>query len=285
MNIHRISANEINFAVYEWGDASAPVVIFLHATGFHGRCWTQVINHLDGLHCYAVDARGHGHSNKPAPPYSWQQMGEDAAEIIRQLGLTGAIGVGHSIGGNSLTRAAASVPDAFAALLLIDPVIFPAPHYQTTTYSIDNHFVLQRRTYWTSPDEMFSSFLGRGPFINWKPEVLRDYCNEGILPSEDGYVLACSPEVEAHTYMSSNLAQNVDIYEAIKQVQVPVRVLRCAEQAKSPRDLMLSPTNPELAAHFSQGEDVILHGYSHFIPMEAPELTAQHIREMVEKSM
>src|SRR5712675_2409325 len=60
---HRFPVNGIEIALWEWPGAD-PAVFFCHATGFHARCWDQVVAHLPARHCYAIDARGHGHSSK-----------------------------------------------------------------------------------------------------------------------------------------------------------------------------------------------------------------------------
>jgi pimeloyl-ACP methyl ester carboxylesterase len=281
----KIAANDNHLMVYEWGEARAdhPDLIFLHATGMHGRCWDAVIGSLGGFHCYAVDALGHGQSDKPAPPHSWQAYGDDVTELARLLGLKGAIGVGHSMGGNSVTRATAALPQAFAALLLVDPVILPTEWYALNEYSIEGHFVLNRRREWASPDEMFASFKGRGPFKNWRDDVLRDYCDYGLIRDGDHFRLACSPETEAHVYSSTALKTGIDIYDAVKQVNIPVRVLRCAKTVSLVGfDLMDSPTAPDLASRFSDGADIVLEHNSHFIPMESPEIVAVQVRELVE---
>lgn len=282
---HRIAVSGGDIAVYEWGQpqANRPDLIFFHATGFHGRCWDEIIRLLDGFHGYAVDARGHGKSVKTPPPHSWQQHGEDMAQVARTLGLKEAVGIGHSLGGNALVRAAAAVPAAFKALVLVDPVILPKDWYVLETYSIEGHFVLNRRRKWTSPDEMFASFKGRGPFVNWQDAVLRDYCQHGLLPNGEGYVLACAPEVEAHIYASTVLSTGMDIYALIPRISCRVKVLRCAKTVdKVGFDLMASPTTPDLAALFQRGEDIALENNTHFIPMESPEIVAGHIRELAQ---
>jgi len=44
-------------------------------------------------------------------------------------------------------------------------------------------------------------------------------------------------------------------------------------------DFSASPTAPDLAAQFPNAIDVQLAQYSHFIPMEAPELVADYVRQ------
>src|SRR5438552_6879796 len=127
----RVTANGVELALFELPGEDPPI-FFCHATGFHARCWDQVIARLPGRHCFALDSRGHGRSSKPAPPYSWRNVGEDVAHVAGNLGLSGAIGVGHSMGGHAVTLAAALAPSAFSELLLLDPVIRPEAEYVGT---------------------------------------------------------------------------------------------------------------------------------------------------------
>jgi len=63
-----------------------------------------------------------------------------------------------------------------------------------------------------------------------------------------------------------------------------VRVLRAKERTGEVTvDMSGSPTAPDLASHFRHGEDVYLPQYSHFMPMEDPELIARHVRELAAK--
>lgn len=280
-----ITVNGAALRVWEWeAPPDAPTAIFFHATGFHGRVWDSVIRHLDGARCIAVDARGHGASDKPPPPYSWQLSGQDAAAVVKALDLRRAVGIGHSIGGNSVTRAAAALPERFAALLLVDPVIFPKAFYALDDYTIDGHFVLNRRVEWDSPETMIARFRDRDPFRTWHPDALRDYAEYGLLPDGDQFRLACSPELEAHTYVSGRLKINADIYDLLPRITVPVRILRAANGiAATVQDLSRSTAAPDLAAHFPHGEDVIVPNSTHFIPMEQPETVAGHVRDLIER--
>lgn len=277
-NQRMLHVNGVEIAVFEWGDADRPAVLFVHATGFHARIWDQVIARLPDRRCFALDLRGHGRSSKPAPPYDWRFFAQDVAAVGAALGLRGALAVGHSVGGHAVTLAAALNPALFARLLLIDPVIMPRAAYVGVQDFA--HFTARRRADWSSPDEMYERFKDRPPFNAWQPQVLRDYVDYGLLPKPDGagYVLACEPAYEAATY---NHSTATDPYPAVAAVQVPVTILRAGGQLDtSSFDMSASPTVPDLAAHFAQGTDVPLPQYSHFIPMEAPELVAEYVRKL-----
>lgn len=276
----RVAANRVELAVFEWPGA-APPLLFVHANGFHARCWDQVIAHLPGQHCYAIDQRGHGRSDKPNPPYMWRSFGEDVAALAGQIGLTGAIGIGHSLGGHAVTLAAALNPALFSALLLLDPVIFLQSQY--TGRLKGEHFAARRRAIWESPNAMFERFKDRLPFSRWEPAVLHDYCDYGLLPTAQGneYTLACPPTVEADIYAGGTAIES-NIYPEISTIQIPVRVVRAGKvQARPAEDLSASPTAPDLATYFQRGTDRYLSDYSHLFPMENPALVAGYVRELL----
>ena len=225
-----------------------------------------------------MDARGHGHSSKPAPPYAWKDFGRDLAEIASYIDLRGAIGVGHSMGGHALTFAAALRPGTFSALLLIDPVIRSRDSYVGPWRRAQ--FVAKRRNHWDSAQEMFERFEDRAPFDAWDRAVLRDYCEYGLEPADNGFVLACPPEIEAAIYENSPAPES-NIYPEIATVDIPVHVVRALKYHDPAEIMRVSPTTPDLASSFAHGTDLKVAGYSHFVPMEAPALTAKWIKEVL----
>ncbi len=277
----RVSVNGIEIALWEWA-GQGPPIFFCHATGFHARIWDQVIArlHKQGTerHCIAFDARGHGRSGKPAPPYAWRDFGADVAALAESLGLAGAIGVGHSMGGHSVTLASALQPAAFAALVLFDPVIRAKDQYIGPWKKTE--FVAKRRNQWASAQEMFERFENRAPFDSWDRQVLRDYCNYGLEPDGDGYVLACPPAIEASIYDGSTAVES-NIYPEIASIRIPVHVVRAGRYPDPAAVMRTSITAPGLAASFVRGRDTSLAEYSHFIPMESPALAAELIVEAI----
>lgn len=269
-----LEINRVNIAVWERPGAGRPLLL-AHATGFHSHCWTQVIRRVPHRHCILIDHRGHGHSGKPAPPYHWPQFGEDVAAITRELGLKRIAGAGHSMGGHALAHAAVLVPDLFSELLLIDPVILPPGLYRDVP--AEAHFARKRRNRWQSPEEMFERYVIRPPFNEWDRAVVRDYCEHGLLPDADGYVLACPPEVEASIYEHCTVAES-NLNGRFGGVDAEVTVIRSARPMRwdGPMDMAGSPTDPGLAAQFRRGRDVHT-CWSHFLPMEAPAFVAEYL--------
>ncbi len=222
-----------------------------------------------------MELRGHGRSSKPEPPYAWRDFGRDITAVAEARDIRGALGVGHSMGGHSTVCAAALRPETYAALLLIDPTILSRELYGTQPP--DAAFIKKRRNVWKSAEEMIERFRDRLPFSRWHPQVLRDYCEFGILPRGDEFVLACPPDIEASIYHESRVPGS-DIYPEIARIELPVTVIR-AGKTREPGvfDLSTSPTAPDLAARFTHGRDMVFADCTHYIPMEAPERVAEQI--------
>jgi len=265
----------IEIAAWDWpGDG--PPLFFAHATSFHGRMWDAVIRQFPGWRRLALEFSGHGRSGKPAPPCHWRRFANDVTAVARHFGLSGALGIGHSMGGYSLAASEAVRTGAFARVLLVDPVILPPEYYSAPKPDVD--YVLRRRAQWSGPDAMFARFRNRLPFERWNPEVFRDYCDYALLPDGGGFKLACPPEWEASIYENSN-APETNIHGKLAEVKIPVTVLRAETQPEEGQfDLTSSRTWPLLAAAFPNGRDVPLPGLNHYIPMEAPEVVAEAIR-------
>ncbi|MGD8418304.1 MAG: alpha/beta hydrolase [Pseudomonadales bacterium] len=281
---HQFQTSGPRLTYFEWGQSGEPEVLLLHATGFHARCWDQVVRALGpGYHVYAVDMRGHGRSER-TPPYVWDTFAQDVSELVEHLELSGAVGVGHSMGGHCLVQVAARHPDAFSRLVLVDPVIFEPDAYTHDRYrgfeGPEDHPVARRRNDWRDWREMYERFKDRGSFAVWDDAVLQDYCRYGVLPRpEGGYELACPPIVEASIYLGNT---STDVYQEIPRVQIPVVVLRAPGREPGDHDKMdfsKSPTWAHVASQFANGTDVYLPGYTHFIPMQDPALVARYIAD------
>jgi lipase len=197
--------------------------------------------------------------------------------VAEALGVEGSLGVGHSMGGHSTVCAAAFRPTTYARLLLIDPTIFPRAAYGTPPG--DASYIRKRKNEFRSAEEMIERFRNKLPFSRWHPQVLRDYCEWGILPRGEAFVLACPPDIEASIYYESK-APGSDIYAEIARIEQPVTVIRAGRTRKPGEfDLSTSPTEPDLASHFASARDVVFEECTHYIPQEAPARVAEEIEQ------
>jgi len=277
-------AGGIDLAVHHWdGPADAAPLVFAHATGFHGRVFDAIIERFPAHPAYAIDLRGHGQS-RAGPIDDWRLVANDVADFLEQAGITGAVGIGHSMGAHTLLQVAADHGQAFSRLVLFDPVILAPEFYAPgdALYSADNpHPAIRRKRDFASAEAMIERFATRDPYNLFDPRVFADYCRYGLVPatsgasSEGGLELACAPEVEASVYASSR--SNGAILDAAKSVTIPVLVVRA--QATDLQDFKSSPTWPELAAYLPQGTDLYRPDMTHFHPFQDPADAARIIAE------
>ncbi|WP_433352243.1 alpha/beta fold hydrolase [Microtetraspora malaysiensis] len=122
---HRtVHAGGTRFHVVEAGDG--PLVLLLH--GFPQFWWTwrhQLVSlPAAGYRAVAVDLRGYGASDKPPRGYDLPNLAMDGAGLVRALGETSAIVVGHDWGGLLAWTMAAFDPKVVRRLV---PVSAPHP--------------------------------------------------------------------------------------------------------------------------------------------------------------
>lgn len=281
-------------ALWDWSPSlenPEVTVVFIHATGFHSRCWDQVIRHLpDTFRCVCVDVPGHGHSSAFSE-VSWRTSAEAVAEgldaIKPHVGRVSVL-VGHSMGGHIAISIAASSKGRFPSLLLIDPVVQPVQVYSDTSAikrreGMRNN-ASKRKAFFKDAHEMFDRFHDRFPYATWQTSVLRDYCNHGLgQPGPDGSrKLLCAPEIEGAYYWAgsipdADLSPELEVLKKRKQV---VTLLRAPKDPEN-RPFRGSPTDPGLATRLGENAvDVVLQEMNHFIPMVAPQVVAQYVHRL-----
>ncbi len=276
------AVNGIDLAVHEWASEGGGVpLVFAHATGFHGRVWDAIVERFPAHPVYAIDLRGHGLS-RAAPITDWRILASDVAGFLAQAGLSGAVGIGHSMGAHTLLQTAADHPAAFSRLVLFDPVILAPEYYAAaeTQFTAENpHPAIRRKRDFASAEAMIERFRERDPCDLFDPRVFEDYCRFGLVPaaSGEGMELACAPEIEASVYASSR--SNPGILEAARHVDIPVLVVRA--QHTTLNDFKSSPTWPKLANILPQGTDLYRPDMTHFHPFQDPEDAARIIGEFL----
>ena len=116
-----LQANHIHIHYTRTGGAKPPVVL-AHGFTDDGLCWTRVARALEADYDVIMpDARGHGRSDAPASGYGPDEMADDLAGLIRGLGLTSPIVLGHSMGAMTSLFLASRYPGLPRAIALEDP--------------------------------------------------------------------------------------------------------------------------------------------------------------------
>lgn len=100
---------------------SGPPVVLTHSFLCSGAMWrAQVPRLAETNRVINVDLRGHGKSGASTTPFELYDLVEDVVAVLDSLDIERAVWAGLSVGGMPSMRAALSVPERVAGLVLID---------------------------------------------------------------------------------------------------------------------------------------------------------------------
>lgn len=110
------------------GSAQRLPVVFIPSLAGTIRQWSAQLDHARRTRrAIAIEVRGHGESAAPKDAdYSLDAMASDVDAVLRHLGITRAIVVGHSMGAGVALAYAGGHPEQVAGLFLVDPIDDPA---------------------------------------------------------------------------------------------------------------------------------------------------------------
>ena len=113
---------------YEESGSGPEVMLFVHGWCCdHTYFAPQVAHFAARYRVIAVDLRGHGRSDAPEQTYTIHGFADDIAWMSGEVGVSGAIVVGHSMGGLTALILAAEHPEVARACVFIDaPLLLPA---------------------------------------------------------------------------------------------------------------------------------------------------------------
>jgi pimeloyl-ACP methyl ester carboxylesterase len=271
----------------DWG-GSGHHAHFLHGNGFCAGTYAPFLRLLSKeLRVIASDVRGHGGSDvaRIEPVRSWKIFAEDLKVIIEGTTQPPIIGMGHSLGAVSTCIAAATYPDLFRVIVLVDPV-FLMPRRLVMiglmrAMGLGRRLPLaraarRRRKTFKSKAEALKLFLsGRGIFKSWSPEFVQAYLECGLLERDsDSAILKCDPELEAQIFESIPLK----VWSYVQRVRLPVLAIR-GEQS----DVFLTDASDHLKRIAADCEVVTIAGTGHFPTMEKPEACVEAILEFLRR--
>jgi pimeloyl-ACP methyl ester carboxylesterase len=120
-----VQAGPTRLAYLDWGGQGQPLML-LHGITSSARTWWRVAPALaaQGYHVYALDLPGHGQSDE-TDDHRIENIAALAAAAMRELGLEGAVLIGHSWGGaTALTLASTPAGQTqLSRVALIDPAL------------------------------------------------------------------------------------------------------------------------------------------------------------------
>jgi pimeloyl-ACP methyl ester carboxylesterase len=110
----------VRLACRDFG-GDGPLVLLLHGLAGHADEWAQTASWLTArCRVIALDARGHGRSERFPADVSRESLVADAAFVVERLSLQPVVVVGQSLGGLTALSLAARLPELLRGLVLVD---------------------------------------------------------------------------------------------------------------------------------------------------------------------
>ena len=203
-----------------FGDTSAPIrLVMLNANGFNGYSYKSILEPL-GVHCVALDLRGHGMSELPtdiAALKNWHIFRDDVVEFFGRYITAPIVLAGHSYGGVTGILAMPQIKDKVSGYVGFDPVLIPwffrmMSQFPGSRANMKKRLPIarnagRRKSTFESFEAAFTRYKNRGAFRGFTDEALRDYLTGGLVPDGEGVKLACDPLWEQAIFVAQ--AHNV----------------------------------------------------------------------------
>ena len=154
---------------YQRTGGDLPPVLLIHGLTDNGMIWNSLVAEL--AFSYDVvfpDMRGHGYSSlTPDGDYRVAAMADDVVALVHELGITGSVIIGHSMGAAITAYLGGQFGDLFRGLVLIDPPwIDPASVTDASIADAYAAFETDLKAYRSlSYDELVANIRSRNP--NW----------------------------------------------------------------------------------------------------------------------
>lgn len=250
-------AGDISLHYLRTGGARPPVVM-LHGLTGSGACWSPVARALEAdFDVVMPDARGHGQSSAPREAYAYDDHASDVVALVRQLGLTGAVLVGHSMGGMTAAVVASRCGELIGGLVLADPT-FLSQQRQREVHDSDvvaRHRLLLQR----SKDELVAELRSRHPQRSSEIAALLAEAKLQTTISAFGVLTPPNPDYR-------QLVSTISVPVCIMLGDAPVLALETATQ--------LQALNPRLRIQRIENA-------GHGLPYDQPERFAEAVRSFL----
>ena len=242
------------------GRANGRMVIFHHGGLYYSWYWADQIRALSeaGYRVIAKDRLGWGKSSKPEIPYSMNLWASNTARLMDHLGIEQAALVGHSIGGQMVTRFAFLFPERITHLVTVNQVGLTDRRggrgFQPLTGEVDAN---------PDMDAFYASLLrwAERNYVQWQPDYLEH------MRIRYGNRLSGDWPQMASVYQLTGHMRNMDtVVNDWQHIETPTLILGGEEDY---------PTYAEEARHaasvFPNGEVILIPNVGHNPHEEAPE--------------
>jgi 3-oxoadipate enol-lactonase len=255
----KLNANGITFNVMDSGRQDAATVILHHPLATNLSCWDELTTALSPRYrVIRFDARGHGQSEVPQGPYTFETLAGDVVGIMDALGVGKAHYLGLSMGGMVGQYLGLLHASRFHTLTLVST----SSHTPPAGFAIWDERIRNAGT-------LGMSSVVDGAMARWvAPAVMTEQLDlvdrlKAMIVSTPaaGYVGWCQA------------IRHLDVTQRLKAIALPTCVIVGAVDPATP------PAAAEVIHREIKGSElVIMPGVSHMLHNENPDAFAVHVQ-------
>ena len=241
----RIAADGVSISYTLIG--SGPPVVLLHGWTCNRLFWREQVPFLARDHrVLAPDFRGHGQSEVPDEGYTLERLAEDVHIVMRDLKMSPAVIVGHSMGGMVAQQLAASHGEDVSGLVLM-----------ATAAADPEGTLLSKRIAAEAPREGY-----RAAFLRYFPQWFIPEADPDLLEWVKSQMIRTPEPVSLGLVRSY---QDLDLRPGLREVRVPSLVIGATGDVSAP-----PLRSQELARLITGARLVVIDGVGHFVQLERP---------------
>lgn len=253
-----------------------PTLHWLSGNGFCGGVYWPMLSGLDSrFGLITHDLAGHGESDRVRRFDGVSRNVHRARSgLVERAPQAPLVAMGHSFGAALSLRMVAQMPEAFSALILLDPIILPRRYWLGSKFAaaLNRNPMAQaarrRREAWSDAEAARAALEGRGIYKGWTDEALDAFIAHATFDDGDRRRLCCDPELEAQIFENP-----LYLWRDIPQLKVPTLFLYGEESYffMGPSGQRASRMQPRLRAEALPG--------GHCFMQQAPSITSDRVNE------
>ena len=242
-------------------------ILFVHALALDGDMWQGVAKAIEAMKpsftgaIYAIDCRGHGKSEATVAEFSTKQFADDLLCVLKAVGATSAHIVGCSMGGTVALSFAGQFPIQTASITVIDASIW---------YGLDAQTNWEKRAQTALEGGMEALIEFQRP--RW---FSSEFIETQALFVADALEIFTANQIASYV-KSCRMLGKADEREIIKNYLGPAMVIVGEEDYATPLSMA-----EDIAARIPHSKLRVIPKTRHFTPLEAPELVAKYILEII----
>ncbi len=273
---HFIKVSGVNYHYTEY-PASGRDILLIHGFASSSYTWESIAPLLqkNGFHVWALDIKGSGWSDKPAPDintkYDLVTLTDEIVLWMDAVGLKKPVVAGNSLGGAMCLLMAIRYPESMDGLILIDSAAYPNPKMNRlrTAASTPGTFVLKT---------FFSRSIMKGLLKSgfYNDELITDELVEGYYMR-----LSSNGAIDAQIAIIRNLDQADSLImpyiSRIPDISLRTLLIWGDNDEWVPLDTVAREYN----ARIKGSTLVVIDNCGHYPQEEAPEATSKAINDFI----